>query len=141
MLKAKIMDQMKDAMRARAQLRLDTLRYMLSEIKNAEIDAKVELTDEAIIAVLQKEVKKRKDGIDQMDSAGRDSVEEKEKLEIIREFLPEEMSREAIEAIVDEVLTSSADRDFGKVMGMVMGRTKGQADGKLVGEVVKAKLA
>lgn len=141
MLKAKIMDQMKEAMRARAQLRLDTLRYMLSEIKNAEIDAKVELDDNAVVAVLQKEVKKRKDGIEQMDAAGRDASEEKEKLAIIREFLPEEMSREAIEKIVDEVMAESSDRDFGKIMGMVMGKTKGQADGKLVGEVVRAKLA
>ncbi len=139
MLRQQIQDQVKEAMRNRDQVRLDALRYMWSEIKNAEIDAKVELDDEAIVAVVSKEVKKRKDAIEQMKEVGRDVVEEEDKLKVLMEFMPEQMGREEIAGIVDELMGEGVN-EFGKLMGQVIGRAKGKADGKVVQEVVKEKL-
>jgi uncharacterized protein YqeY len=142
MLRAEISDQMKQAMKDRDQVKLSALRFLWSEIRNAEIDAKVELDDEAVLAVISREVKKRKEAVDQMKSVGREELasEEEAKLAVMTEFLPEQMSREEIEVIVDDIVASGAG-DFGAVMGQVMAKVKGKADGKLVGEVVKTKMA
>jgi len=141
MLKDTLTEEMKTAMKARAAERLGVIRMMLAAIKNAEID-KGELDDDATIAVLKSERKKMRDAIDQFKSAGRDELvaEETEKLKVMEEFLPEEMSREEIEKIVSQVITEAEDKNFGKIMGQAMAKTKGQADGNLVQEVVKEKL-
>lgn len=129
-------------MRDRNQVKLDALRYLWSEIKNAEIDAKVELDDEAILAVIGREVKKRKDAIAQMKEAGRSEmvVDEEAKLAIFVGFMPEQMGRGELEAIVEQIISESDNQTFGSVMGQVMARVKGKADGKLVQEVVREKL-
>lgn len=141
MLRENIQEQMKQAMRDRDQVRLEAIRFLWSEIKNVEIDAKHELSDEEILEVAGREVKKRRDVIDQMKSGGREELvgEEEAKLKVIMEFMPEQMSREEIEKIVGEVVSGGA-ADFGAVMKEVMPRVKGKADGKLVSEVVKTKL-
>ena len=138
MLRDDVFNQVKDAMRAKDQIKLAAVRYLWSEIKNAEIDAKVELNDEAIVSIVQKEVKKRKDAIEQMKQAGREVEEELVKLKFLEYFLPEQMSREEIVHVVDEVYTDEV-KDFGMLMGRVMARVKGKAEGTLVQEVVKEK--
>lgn len=141
MLKAKLTEEMKNAMRARDSLRLGMIRMLLSAIKNVEID-KGEQTDEQIVGILKTERKKMRDGIEQFEKAGRAEtvIEEKSKLLVLEEFLPAEMDRGEIEKIVDEVISQSQDQSFGKIMGQVVAKTKGQADGRLVQEVVKEKL-
>ena len=141
MLRQTIQDQMKQAMKDRDQVRLSALRFLWSEIKNAEIDAKVELDNSGVEAVVMREVKKRKDVIEQMKEAGREEnvAEEQAQLDVLMEFMPEQMSREDVEKIVDEVITGGAD-NFGAAMGQVMAKVKGQADGKLVQELVKEKM-
>ncbi len=141
MLRDKIQEQMIAAMKARDKVRLEALRYLWSLIKNVEIDAKRELEDNEVIKVTGTEVKKRKEAIELMKQGGRDdlALSEEDKLKVLQEFLPEQMSEAEVEKIVDEVIAGGVS-DFGRVMGQVMGRTAGKADGKVVSEIVKKKL-
>lgn len=140
MLRGQIQDQMKGAMKARERVRLEALRYLWSEIKNAEIDAKAELDDEGVMKIVRREVKKRSEAIEQMKQAGRDELvmEEAAKLSVLEEFV-EEMSEEDIGELVDRVVDEGL-KEFGVVMGKVMGLTQGKADGRKVSEVVKERL-
>lgn len=145
-LKDKITQDMKEAMKARDQLKLSTLRLLVSEIKNREIDAKGELKDEDILALVQKAVKQRQDSISQYEKGGRQDLAEKEKaeMEILKTYLPEELSREEILQIIDEAIAAtgaSSPKEMGKVMREVMPKVKGRADGKLVNELVRKRLA
>jgi uncharacterized protein YqeY len=142
MLRQRITDQLKEAMKAKDKTRLEALRYLLSLVKNKEIDKKGELTDEEIVTVAQSEIKKRKEAIELFRKGGREELvtEEEEKLKVLAEFLPEQMSKEEIERKVDEII-SGGTKDFGAVMKAVMGEIKGKADGKLVSEVVRERLA
>lgn len=132
-------DHMKTAMKAREQLRLDTLRFVLSQAKNQEIDLKRELTDEEWMKLIQKEVKNRVEAIEQFKTGGRDELvkEETEKLAVLQGFLPAEMSDEELEKIVKKIVEGAGDKNFGLVMKQVMAETKGQVDGKRVSEMVK----
>jgi uncharacterized protein YqeY len=133
---------MKEAMRSKNTMRLEAIRYVWSEIRYQEIDKKSDLSDEEIVTLMQREVKKRNEAIEQMKNAGRTEMvsDEENKLNVIKEFMPEMMSKEEIAKVVDEVVAAGAT-DFGRVMGQVMGRVKGKADGGLVNQVVKEKLA
>ncbi len=141
MLKNQIQDAVTQAMRDRDQLKLDSLRYLLSQIKNVEIDAHKELDDQEVIAVIQKEVKRRKDAIAQYQSAGRQDIVDKEaaQLKIIEAYAPQLMGEAEISTIVDEVI-ASGNQEFAAVMGQVMGRVKGKADGSVVNRIVREKL-
>lgn len=136
-----IQGQIKEAMKARESVRLESLRFVWSRIKELEIDKKSDLNQEEVMAVVIKEVKSRKEAIEQFKGAGRDDLvsQEEEKLVFLTDLLPEMMSREGVEKIVEEVL-SSGNTDFGAVMGQVMGKVKGKADGKMVSEVVREKI-
>jgi uncharacterized protein YqeY len=142
-LRAQLPTMMKDAMKARDQVRLDTIRFILSQAKNAEIDLKHEMNDEEFLTLLKKEVKNRTEAIEQFKAGGREDivVEEEAKLKIIREFLPAEMSDADLDIIVKKVLDATPDKsNFGLVMKAVMAEVKGQADGKRVSEAVKRNL-
>ena len=145
-LKDRVLQDMKEAMKARDQLRLSTLRLLVSEIKNREIDAKGELKDEDILALIQKAVKQRQDSIAQYEKGGRQDLAEKEKaeMEILKAYLPEELSKEAILEVIDQAIAAtgaSSPKEMGKVMREVMPKVKGRADGKLVNELVRKRLA
>lgn len=141
MIRKTISDQLKQAMLAKDKAKLASLRYVWSLIKNAEIDKKSELNDEEIVKLVAREVKTRKEAIEQFAEAGRDDLvsEEREKLKVLEALLPEMMGRDEVEKLVDNVVGSGKD-DFGEVMKEVMGKVKGKAEGKLVAEVVKEKL-
>jgi uncharacterized protein len=141
MLRAQIYEDVKAAMKAQDRDRLDVVRYVWSEIKRVEIDAKHELTDEEVVELLRKEVKRRREAVEQMKQAGRNEVVEREEqqLTVIDAYLPQLMNEEEVERVVDEVLAQGLT-DFGKVMGVVMGRLKGKADGGMVQRVVKQRL-
>ncbi len=145
-LKDRLIQDMKEAMKARDQLRLSTLRLLISEIKNKEIEAKGELKDEDILAIIQKAVKQRQDSIAQYEKGGRQDLADKEKaeLEILKAYLPEELSREEILEIIDQAIAAtgaSSPKEMGKVMREVMPKVKGRADGKVVNELVRKRLA
>jgi uncharacterized protein YqeY len=146
-LKEQIDNDFKQAMISKDELGLSVSRLLKSAIKNAEIDKGAELDDEAVVAVVEKQAKQRRDSIDQFDKAGRTDLSEKEKAElvIIEKYLPEKMSEEEIRTVVSGVVADNAGQDgsagspqdFGRVMGMAMGQLKGKADGALVQKIVR----
>ncbi len=145
-LKERIMADMKEAMKAKDTVRLSTLRLLLSEIKNKEIDKRGELTDDEILAVIQKAVKQRRESIQQYKDGGREDLAEKEQkeLEVLEAYLPQPLSEEELISLIDEVIKevgATSMRDMGKVMREIMPKVRGRADGKLVNELVKKRLS
>ena len=142
-----IKKQIVEAMKAKDDVRVATLKLLASELHNGLIEKKREaLTADEEIAVVKKEAKKRKDAIDAYNKAGAKERAEKEakELKILQAYLPEEMGDEELEKIVDEAIKqtgASSMADMGKVMGVAMGKTKGQADGNRVSAIVKEKLS
>lgn len=144
-IKKNLEEQMKEALKAKDSLKLQTLRFLLAQIKNKEIDLRRELADEEIFKVIQTLVKQRKESIEFSEKAGRADLVEKEKkeLEILESYLPQMLSEEEIEAITNDVikeLGATGPKDFGKVMKAVMSKVSGRADGGKVNEIVKKRL-
>ncbi len=133
---------LRDAMRARDVLRRNTIRMLEAAIKNAEIDKRgQELAEADILAILQRQVKQRRESIEQFRQGGRDDLAEQEELEIgiIEHYLPAQLARDEIEArarAVIEHVGASGPGDRGKVMGMLMRELRGEADGSIVNAVV-----
>lgn len=130
------------ALKSKESEKLSILRLLKSAIKNAEIEKKQPLTDEDVIKIIQKEVKQRKDSIESFQSAGRTELAEKEQseIELLKKYLPAEISDEELEKIVkDSIDTVGAKSmsDFGNVMSQVMPKISGKADGSRVSEKVK----
>ncbi len=146
-LKIKIMDELKEAMKSKDQVKLSTLRFLNSQIKNKEIDLRpAAISEEDIVSVIKKSVKQRLDSIDQYKAANRQDLADIEiaELKILESYLPQMMSEDKVKAFVLEAIkeTGAKDaKDMGKVMKVVMGKTGGQADNKLVSELVKQNLA
>jgi len=141
----RLQNEMKVAMKNKDRDRLSTIRMLISEIKKVQIDTKKDLSDEEIVKILQKYAKQRKDAIEQYKSAGREDLVEKEEkeLKIVKEFLPEQLSENEIEKLVDETiqeLNASSMKDMGKVMKAVMQKISGRAEGSIVSQIVKNKL-
>ncbi|WP_457625403.1 GatB/YqeY domain-containing protein [Persephonella sp.] len=142
----KLQEEMKTAMKSGDKDRLSVIRMLISEIKKVQIDKKKELSDDEIIQVLQRYAKQRKESIKQYREAGREDLALKEELElkVVQEFLPQPLSEEEIEKIVDETISqlkASSIKDMGRVMKAVMEKVKGRADGSLVSSIVKKKLS
>jgi len=145
-LKAQLLQDMKDAMRAKDKVRLSTIRMINSLIKNAEIEKRGELTDDEIIQLLMKYAKQRKEAIEMYEKGGRQDLVEKEKAElaVVESYLPKQMSEEEIRKLVKEAIEvtgASSPKDIGKVMQHVMPKVKGRADGSVVNKIVREMLA
>ena len=145
-LKERITDDMKTAMRAKDSERLGTIRLLQSAMKQKEVDERIELDDAAIVAIVDKMIKQRKDSIAAFEQAARQDLVDKEKAElaVLSAYLPERLSAQelsdAVQAIVNE-LGASGPGDMGKVMGAVKTRLAGKADMGAVSAAVKAALA
>ena len=145
-LKERITDDMKTAMRAKDSERLGTIRLLQSAMKQKEVDERIELDDTAIVAIVDKMIKQRKDSIAAFEQAARQDLVDKEKAEltVLSAYLPERLSaqelNDAVLAIVKE-LGASGPGDMGKVMGAVKTRLAGKADMGAVSAAVKAALA
>ena len=136
---------LKDAMRNKDAIKRTVIRTLLSEIRNAEIAAQKDLQESDIEGVMSKQAQQRKDSIEAYDEAGRQDLVDKEtaELNIISEYLPEQMTEVEIEGIISETLIkvdATGPSDMGKVMGALMPLVKGRADGKVVNAMVTAKL-
>ncbi|MQG74127.1 MAG: GatB/YqeY domain-containing protein [SAR202 cluster bacterium] len=136
---------LKDAMRNKDAIKRTVIRTLLSEIRNAEIAAQKDLQESDIEGVMSKQAQQRKDSIEAYDEAGRQDLVDKEtaELNIITEYLPEQMTEVEIEGIIAETLNkvdATGPSDMGKVMGALMPLVKGRADGKVVNAMVTAKL-
>lgn len=145
-LKQRIQEDMKKALKSGDKKRLKVIRYLLAQIKNAEIDKGAELSDEEVLKVISKEVKKIEEAAEEFRAGGSSSRadEELEDAEILKEYLPEPLSEKEIEELVDQVVKetgASSLKDMGSVMKILMQKTAGRADGKLISEIVRKRLA
>jgi len=141
-LKEQIPNDIKNALRNKSTVELSVLRMLQSAIHNKEIDNKEELSDEQVIEVVSSEVKKRRDAASEFEKVNRpDAVQkEKEEIEILLKYMPEQLSEDQIrEEVAKAIEESMADglKDLGKVMKIIMPRMKGKADGKLVNSMVR----
>jgi uncharacterized protein YqeY len=145
-LKDKLMEDLKQAIRQRDERRRSTLRLVIAAIKNAEIEKRHELDEGELLAIIAKEAKQRRESIAEFERGGRQDLvdQEKAELQVLLAYLPEQLSREEIEAkarqTIEEVGATSPTQ-MGEVMRRLMPLVKGKADGKLVSQVVKDLLA
>ena len=138
--------QLEDAMREGDTARRDTLRLILSSLQGAEKELQRPLSEDEELQVLQRERKKRVEAAEAFRSAGRDEQADKEEdeLDVLEEFMPEPLSDEELEEIVDDVIAevgATNVRDLGRVMADVMPQVAGRADGSAVTQLVREKLA
>ena len=141
-----IEEAVKVSMKNRDKEITSTLRMAISELKKEEIDKRIDLEDEQVIQILQRMIKQRKDSYSQFSDAGRNELAEKEQNEIniLSDFLPEQLSEEELTLIVTEVIketSASGPQDMGKVMGSLKQRIQGNADMGLVSKIVKENLS
>ncbi|TDK23028.1 GatB/YqeY domain-containing protein [Luteimonas aestuarii] len=145
-LKQQLTDDMKAAMKAGEKERLGVIRLVNAAIKQREVDERVELDDAAVLAVLEKMVKQRKDSVTQYEAAAREDLAAIERAEIavIETYLPAKLDEAAIAAAIDDAVAqtgASGPADIGKLMGVLKPKLAGQADMGLVSKLVKQKLA
>lgn len=149
MTKAQLQEQLKQAMLAKEEIKKSVLRMLLSAINYYEIQkggAGYEANEEDVMTVIQREVKQRKDSIEQFTAGNRKDLADKEveELKLLEVYLPEQMGEEEITKLVEEAIAqtgASTPADMGKVMGALIPKTKGKADGGIVSKIVKEKLS
>ena len=144
-LKGQITEDMKSALKAGEKDRLKVVRLIMAAIKQVEVDKRIELDDAAVLSVLDKMVKQRRDSVEQFKKGGRKDLAdiEKAEIEVLETYLPEQLSDEELEAMIEEAISSTGAesiRDMGKVMGQIKGKAAGRADMGAVGARVKARL-
>ncbi|MDX2465112.1 MAG: GatB/YqeY domain-containing protein [Porticoccus sp.] len=145
-LKNQITEAMKDAMRAKAKVRLGTIRLIQADIKRIEVDERIDVDDARVLAILDKMVKQRRDSISQFESAGRQELADVEQaeIEVIQEFLPEALSNDELASMIDAAIAATgaeAMKDMGKVMGIIKPKIQGRADVGAVSGMIKSKLS
>tara|TARA_B110000093_G_C12836466_1_gene353356 strand:- start:330 stop:770 length:441 start_codon:yes stop_codon:yes gene_type:complete len=144
-MKTQLTDAMKDAMRAKDKPRLSAIRLMLSEVKRIEVDERIEISDERLIAILDKMIKQRRDSITQYEAASRQELADIEigEISVIQEFLPVALTEDEISAMITAAISATGAesmRDMGKVMGILKPQIQGRADGGAVSGLVKSAL-
>jgi uncharacterized protein len=144
-LKEQLTQDLKAAMKHKAQTRLATIRLVRTAIKNREVELMRELEDEEVLREINRLVKQAKDSIEQFEQGGRaDLVEEEQaRLQILQTYLPQQMTEAEISALVQEAIAAveaASMKDMGRVMQYIMPKVQGRADGKLVNQLVKAQL-
>ena len=145
-LKIRINEDMKTAMKARETARLGAIRLLLAAIKQKEVDERTELDDSAVLAVIDKMLKQRRDSISQYESAGRQDLADAEKFEVdvLTGYMPQALSEAEIQAAVADAIAASGAagmQDMGKVMAVLKPKLAGRADMSQVSGLVKAALA
>lgn len=147
-IKEQLMADMKVAMKAREEgkLALNVIRMARAHIKQAEIDGgHVDFDDDQVLAILRKEVKQRKETLDEIKNSGRDDLvaETEAEITVLKKYLPPEMSEEAIRKVVTDVIAElePGQKTMGSVMKAVMAKLKGQADGKVINRIVREGLS
>jgi len=144
-LKSQITEDMKSAMKAGEKDRLKVVRLILAAIKQVEVDQRIELDDSAVLAVLDKMVKQRRDSVEQFENGNREDLAaiERAEIEVLETYLPEQLSADELAAMVDEVIAATGAesmRDMGKVMGQIKAKAAGRADMGAVSATVKERL-
>ncbi len=146
MLKEKLMQDFKDAMRDKDELKKNTVMMIRAAILQVEKDTQKELDDNNITEIIAKELKKRKDSLEEIQKTDRQDMIDQvnSEIAIIKAYLPEELSEEELTSIINETIAevgATSMKDMGKVMQAVKAKTTGRADGKTINEIVKKLLA
>jgi len=136
---------MKSAMKSGDKRKLGVIRLLMAAIKQREVDERIELDDEQVLAVLDKMVKQRRDSLTQFEQAGRDELADQEKfeIEVLQEYLPEALSEDEISSLIKQAIADAGAesmRDMGKVMGQLKPKLQGRADMGAVSAMVKQLL-
>ncbi len=144
-LKNKIQEDLKNGLKNKEEVKVSTLRTLISAIHNQEIQEKKSsesLSDQEIEKVISTEIKKRKESVSFYEEAGRNELAEKEKeeIKILQTYLPPVLSDEELKEIIKEIINETDDKNFGKIMGKVMSKIQGRADGNKVSAMVKKLL-
>ena len=144
-LKTRILEDVKTAMRAHQREQLAALRQITAAIKQKEIDERIELTDEQVLAVLDKMTKQRRDSLEQFVKASREDLAATERfeLDLIQAYLPEPLGEDELAVLIQSTMSkvgASSIRDMGSVMNALRGQVQGRADMKAVSQAVKAQL-
>jgi len=146
MLEEKILNDYKDAMKARDTLKSSVLSFLRADMMNVAVaKKKAKLDDSEVVAVIKKQIKQRQDSIEQFTKGNRLEMADKEKkeAEILKTYLPPELSEEEIKKVIEEAVVATGAqgvKDMGKVMKEVNAKIAGQADGKLVSDLVRVRL-
>ena len=146
-LKEQLMSDFKDAMKAKDEVRKNTISFARAAVKQYEIDNRKELDDEGIVAILAKQVKMIKDALSDFEKAGRMDLADayKQEIEVLQKYLPAQLSadeiRDIVKATAAELGIEGGKQNMGKLMGAVMGKVKGVADGNDVRKVIEEFLA
>lgn len=134
------------AMKNKENFKRDTIRFLMSSLKQIEVDERKELSDDDIIKIIQKSIKQREDSAQQFKDAGRDDLYEKESAEakILKTYLPEQLNNEELETIIKSIIEKTGAitiKDIGKVMGMALKECAGKTDGKRIKDIASSLLA
>lgn len=141
----RLTDDMKQAMKNKDKLKLSVIRMVKSSIKNEEINQGKELSDDEVLTVLTRELKQRRDSLQEFEKAGRDDLAaaSRDEIAVLMEYMPEQLGEDDIRKLVAEAIEqsgASSKKDMGKVMGVLMPKVKGRADGALVNKIVQELL-
>lgn len=144
-LKERLQEDLKSSMKNKETLRKSVITLIRAAIKQFEIDNRVELSDEEIMDIISKQLKQRNDALDEFKKADREDLvsETESEIEVLKEYLPQQLSEEELEVIVKETISevgATSMKDMGKIMSAIQPKTKGRADGKLINKLVKANL-
>jgi uncharacterized protein YqeY len=145
MLLEKLQSDMKEAMKARDEIRLGTIRLLLAAVKNEEIDKRGKLEDSEIVALVKKGIKTRKEAIELYEKGNRQDLAEKEKkeMEILEKYLPKQMTEDEMMKLVEDTIATLgavSKKDSGKVIKEIMGAHRDRVDGSTISRLVSAKL-
>jgi uncharacterized protein len=138
-------DDMKQAMKNKDKLKLSVIRMVKSSVKNEEINQGKELSDDEVLTVLTRELKQRRDSLQEFEKAGREDLaaSARDEINVLIEYMPEQLSEEEVRKLVSEAIQqvgAASKKDMGKVMGALMPKVKGRADGALVNKIVQELL-
>ena len=144
-LRDRISDEMRAAMKAREQTRVSTLRMLMAAMKNTQVEKGHELSDDEVLEVVAREAKRRRESMEAFEKGGRAELVEKEgaELAVLEAYLPEQLGEDELGALVDEAIAetgASSPKEMGAVMKVVMGKVKGRADGAEVNRLIRQKL-
>jgi len=145
-LKEQLTNELKDAMKAKNIIKRDTIRFLMSALKQVEVDERKELSDEDIIKIIQKSLKQREDSMTQYKNAKRDDLYQKElnEVNILKNYLPKQLNDEELENIIKTIIKDTGAKiikDMRKVMEVVTKKTVGKADNKRISTIVKKLLS
>lgn len=144
-LKEQLVNDMKTAMRGKDSARLEVIRMLRAAIQRKEVDDRVELNDDQVLAVIQKQIKQANDSITQFTDGGREDLADKEKfgLEVMQQYMPEQLSADELQKLVTEAISktgAASMKDMGKVIGMLKPTVQGRADMGQLSQMIKAAL-